>query len=543
MFGNRDKKAVPQQVICLRPGLGDTNVRKSQRVALHSVLLACLLALPLAAGCADSEQRTANQNLVDAMDRADRLFKRGLALLANPVLKTGDEFLPIHPGEDKTPAGQEPDVQIVRNTVNPKALVALEEAEAGLSKAISENAAAAGPAEIALAHLTLGHVIKAKAYLFTNIAAIHRNEAAELLPLAEQSAWQTWTHLSLVKYHRELAGVSSKDIQDVIDQATTQKSTAAAEVKETKGKLAANATKKAELLRANQTRMEQARKIRVESRRITGQKSLDLLNQALEIEAAVNKDHRKVDAAEAETLALKVALADQELRLNSADQLLQVAGEILAGRKDTTGKAKKDLDSASATLAGILKTLEKLAGQIDAACTTAADAEAKAMAAYDATRSHLVTSRAYPPHKANVALAEEADLLVARGKLSSERLDLQKHLSALAEKLTKAWPEMPGGASAPAVVKKMQGYVPKPDDVKEAAVKDLREAVDLYRKAVKAMKKDHRPAVHGSIATAYLLLYNLTGNSGDQSNAVEALGNAGSSSQLFKDLKDIATPD
>lgn len=514
-------------------------MRKSQRVALHSVLLACLLALPLAAGCADSEQRTANQNLVDAIDRARRLYDRGLALLANPVLKTGPDFLPINPGEDKTPAEQEPDVQIVRNTVNPKALDALKEAEASLLKAVSDNGAAGAP-EKALANLTLGRVINAKAYLFTNIASIHRSEAAELLPLAEQSAWQTQTHLSLVKYHRKLAGVSSEDVQKVIDETAQQQKTAAAEVGVTKGKLVANATKKAELLQANQTRMEQARKVRVKSRLVTGQESLDLLNQALEMEASVNKDRRLVDAAEAETLALKVALADQELRLNSADQLLKVAGEILAGRKDATGKAKKNLDSASATLAGILKTLEKLAGQIDAACTAAAAAEAKAMAAYDAARSHLVTSREYPPHKAKVALADEADLLVARGKLSSARLDLQKNLSALAEKLTKAWPEMPGGAGAPAVVKKMQSYIPKPDDVKEAAVKDLRTAVDLYRKAVQAMKKDHQGVTHGSIAAAYLVLYNLTGNSGDRSNAIEALGNAGSNLPLLKDLKDIA---
>ena len=515
-------------------------MRKSQRVALHSVLLACLLALPLAAGCADSEQRTANQNLVDAIDRARRLYDRGLALLANPVLKIGAEFLPISPGEDKPLAGQDPDVQIVRSTVNPKALAALEEAEAGLSKAISDNGAAAGVAEKALANLTLGHVINAKAYLFTTIASIRRGEAAGLVPLAEQSAWQTRTHLSLVKYHRKLAGVSSEDVQKVIDETAQQQKTAAAEVGVTKGKLVANATKKAELLQANQTRMEQARKVRVKSRLVTGQESLDLLNQALEMEASVNKDRRLVDAAEAETLALKVALADQELRLNSADQLLKVAGEILAGRKDATGKAKKNLDSASATLAGILKTLEKLAGQIDAACTAAAAAEAKAMAAYDAARSHLVTSREYPPHKAKVALADEADLLVARGKLSSARLDLQKNLSALAEKLTKAWPEMPGGAGAPAVVKKMQSYIPKPDDVKEAAVKDLRTAVDLYRKAVQAMKKDHQGVTHGSIAAAYLVLYNLTGNSGDRSNAIEALGNAGSNLPLLKDLKDIA---
>ena len=518
-------------------------MRKSQRAALHSVLLACLLALPLAAGCADSEQRTANQNLVDAMDRVDRLFKRGLGVLANPTVKIGADFLPINPGEDKTPAGEEPDIQVVRNTVNPKALAALKEAEAGLSKAITDNGAAAGPAEKALAHLTLAQVINAKAYLFTNIAANHRNEAAELVPLAEQSSWQIRTHLSLVKYHRELAGVSSADVQKVIDGATKQKQTATAEVTVSKGKLAANATKKAELLQANQTRMEKARKIRVESRRITGQKSLDLLNEALEIEAAVNKDRRKVDAAEAETLALKVALADQELRLNSADQLLRVAGEILAGRADATGKAKKDLDAASATLAGILKTLEKLAGQIDAACTAAAAAEAEAMAAYIAARSHLVTSRAYPPHKEKVAFAAEADLLVARGKLSSARLDLQKRLSALAERLAKDWPDMPGGANAPAVVQKMQSYVPKPEDVKQAAVKDLREAVDLYRKAVTAMKKDHQGVTHGSIAAAYLLLYNLTGNSGDRSNAVEALSNAGSSSPLVKDLTDIADRD
>jgi len=506
---------------------------------LHAALLACLLVLPLAAGCADSEQRTANQNLVDAIDRARRLYDRGLALLANPVLKTGGDFLPISPDEDKTPKGEEPDVQVVRNVVNPKALTALKEAEADLAKAISDNGAAGEP-EKALAHLTLGRVINARAYLLTNVATLHRNEAAELVPVAEQSAWQTRTHLSLVKYHRKLAGVSSDDVQKVIDETTKQKQTAAAEVKVTKGKLTANAAKKAALLQENQTRMEQARKIRVESRRITGTKSLDLLNQALEIEAAVNKDRRKVDAAEAETLALKVALADQELRLNSADQLLEVAGQILSGRNDATGKAKKDLDAASATLAGILKTLEKLTGQIDAACTAAAAAETQAMEAYDKARAHLVTSRAYPPHKKMVALADEADLLVARGRLTSERLGLQKHLSALAEKLTKAWPDMPGGAAAPASVKKIQGYVAKPDAVKDLAVKELREAVDLYRKAVKAMKKDQRPLVHGSIASAYLLLYNLTESSGDRSNAIEALGEAGANSQLIKDLTDIA---
>jgi hypothetical protein len=536
---NRDKKTVSQQVICLRPGLGDMNVRKSQRVALHSVLLACLVVLPLAAGCADSEQRTANKNLVDAIERAQRLYDRGLALLANPVLKTGEKYLPINPGEDKTPVGQEPDVQIIPNAVNPKALDALKEAETCLTEAIRDNTAAAGAAEKALASLTLGRVTNAKAYLFTTVAAIHRGKAAGLVPAAEQSEWQTKTHLSLVNYHGQLAGVSSKDIQKVIDEATAQKQKAAAEAKDSKGKLEANATKKAQLLKSNQDRMEKARKIRVESRRITGQKSLDMLNQALEIEAAVNKDRRLVDAAEAETLALKVALADQELRLDSADQLLKAAEEILAGRKDATGKAKTELDAANAELAKILKTLEKVAGRIDAECTAAAAAETKAMAAFDAARALLVAGRAYPPHKAKVALADEADLLVERGKLSSARLGLQKRLTALVGKLTKAWPQMPGGAEAPAVVKKLQGYVPKPDDVKELAVKDLREAVDLYRRAVKSMKKEQQGMTHGSIAATYLLLYNLTGNSGDKSNAAEALGNAGSGS-LIKDLRDIA---
>jgi len=327
----------------------------------------------------------------------------------------------------------------------------------------------------------------------------------------------------------------------MLDSAGTDQKQFAAKVGELKGKIAANEQLKQQLNESGKARMEEARKIRVESRLAGGQKGLDLLRKALDIEAAVNKDNSKVDAAEAESISLKVELADYELQLAASNQQIQMAKEILQGRETAAGEVKKQLDAATQELAGVVKKLEEATGRIGGACETASVAETASAEAYEKARKHLEGSRSFPLHKSDQAMAEEADVLVARGEMNAARLELQTRLTRLTDRMEKLLPQALPGSSLPSL-EKIKGYVPKLAEVKESAEKDFREATNLYKKALAAMKSEYRWVCQGQVAAAYLGLYNLTRDSADLEAAKSAAGEAlkgREQSPYASDLKDL----
>ena len=483
-------------------------MRKSERIVIW-LLLACAAGLPIVVGCTDTKQRKAGRKVLDEVDIARRRYDRALALLANPVFKARGEFPPLptgEPGQTLIPY-EKKDIEIVPAMVNPKALRALAEAETGLGKALADNPLAP-TAEKALAHLILARIKALEGYYFVAKANLARGRALAALAQAEPTTTQVKMHVALMDYHRTLVGLSDQDIKKQIADAEKDLKEWGAELEQVNKKLVAIKVEKQRLVRENKKRMEDARKLRAESRITSGQKGLDLLNKALAIEEETNRAYSRIDTVEANTISYNVQRADLTVRVDSANQRVTVAKGILQARKESTGQDRDELDKIARSLATILKKLEKLTGVIGENCEIAAKAEELAGEAYKRSQQHLEDSRAFPPSKRHEAMAEEADVLMSAGRQGLARLELHARAGRLVEQIKKLWPQAVPNGKAPQIIKKIVGYVDKPDEVKTEAEKDFRKAADMYRRAGSAMRRALRWVYKGQEASAYIMARN-----------------------------------
>lgn len=510
------------------PPVGDKIVRKTQRTVARFFLVACAAAL--LAGCTDTKPREAGRKILDEVDIATRRYDRALSLLANPVFKAKGEFPPTplaaEPG-GAPPRYEKADIEIVHpETVNPKALDALKQAETGLAKVLAENEALAPKAEKALAHLILARLKSLKGYYFAAKANLARGRALGAIAQAEPTTTEVKTHVAMINYHKTVVGLSNQDIEQLIAKAEKDLVAWNAELKEVNTKLTAIKAEKQRLLAENQARMAEARKKRVASRLANGQKSLDLLNEALAIEEETNRAVSRVDIVEAETVSLNVARGDVVVRVASAKQRITVAQDILKGRKQNTGQDRDELEKIARSLAVVLKRLEEQAGMIGENCATAAAAEKQADEAYRQAREHLESSRSFPSAKAHEAMAEEADVLMSTGRLAAARLELHVRATRLVGRVKKLWPQAAPDRKAPQIVDRIAAYLAEPDNVRKDGEKDFRKAADLYKRAGANMERHLKWVYKGQEAGAYIALYYLTEDNMVLGQARKVLGDA-----------------
>ncbi|MDY6913471.1 MAG: hypothetical protein SVT52_03315 [Planctomycetota bacterium] len=483
-------------------------MQRSRDLIFGALVAACLVGMLTVAGCSASKSRRARQNILEEVLEAQRLVNKALALLASPVYAVGDKYAPF---TTSTLVGPGEGLKILPGTaLNPNAWQALQQAEDGLSAVLAENAEAR-PEDRAMGQSMLARVASLKGDYQATIAAAARDRAGEALREAQKALGLMEFQLSLCKYFHGLANLTDKELRQMISnaKADVQKfTTASADVRAKIDRLTKD---RDALLATNEERIAAARNLRIESRLASGQKSLDLLQDALKIESQVSSNASKIGGIESQITSGKTEAKTVHLDLTSAKARLDVSGAVLKARKQQFGSADETKTKLLGTIAEAQKHLERLAERTFSACAAAAEAETAAANAYELARKQLkAAAEALHDHASAEAMAEQADVLMAMAELNVRRLELQIDSSRLAKQIQSLWAEMDPPRNVPPALARAGDYLAEPAMVRQTAEAQYEEAAKLYKKAMSKVRRELQWAYQGQLAAAYIRLYHLS---------------------------------
>jgi len=552
-------------------------------VNLKSLILAILVVLICVGGIfalkswPETPQRIDDAAIMAAVDSASRQLTTAQNLLAAPVLTFKGEFLPIM--VDFTQADQDLISLPPRYTPNAKAQATLRQAYDSLLAVIREHSAATSDVQ-ATAHVLAGRIAATEGFYYAALAAAKHHQAAvgrqkvsELVHAMQQQDGE-------IKIHQLSASLNIEEAEKALQGAQAEHQRLQQAI-QTKNQEVAKAQKEWEDLR-DQTAQKtaQANKLRLEAERGKPKEQLAKMDQVHKLEQEeIYPQYRRIDQLEA---AFKALQAEME-RLKSKEAIsathVQAAQRILDGAQDPDAAKSvrglkairtagtEGLEDARSRLAACRQEVEKTLNDILAACEESAKAEALANTAY---KTAVERFKAAIPvaDKPTSAQASYAETLVAWAESDYRSLRLHLSNTAFLSEIGQAWPKVEGtaapppAASAPApaaegkkgtvasllsaltgggsgssgaedakpvalgdlppVAQKISGYLSKPGEVRQEAVRKYTEAIELYKKAIAAAGATHRWLYQGALGAAYAGLARV----GDQGQRAEAVSNA-----------------
>ena len=506
-------------------------MQKSYPIVIVLAAAACLAGTICFSGCR-SGQAQVSEDVLGAVDRAQRLYERAFAMLESPVVTRDGQLVGATELRETDVLDFAP-----RGAIHPDALPTLDEAAKGIDAALKAHRGDVSDVDRALAQVVLGRIAALKAYCHTAGVAEALDELAAARRQADDTLATARVQADLLGYYRTLGPLGKAQLDEM-------RSAAQQVVESRQGELAQMDQRAAELQQEQVRQAEvfedfsaQARTLRVEGRLEPGLAGLDKLEQGLELQA-------KADAAELASAQIEYDLESLAQRrkvtqvdLNAAQQRVAAMDEILAERRPQQVAIEA---SAAATRAQVEASQQTLVGYLDAMaarCRGLAAAQADAQAAYEQAATQFEQAgrgRVLPDGTA----AQHADVLMASGDLAACVLRAQQANETIAAQAAVLWEAT--GAQAPAAASTLASCVGDSETFRSDAAAKYRQAATLYETAMRSADARQRWAYQGQVAVAYMRLYELTGEQEAYAAARSALAEALEGRQYSRHLQNIA---
>jgi len=497
--------------------MGDSIVRKNNLV-VTAMLTVCVGAICCVGGCSQSKERQGGKDLLAAVDRSGKLYRRALGLLRDPVYRIGKQYAPIRHEE-----GKEPDAIVLGppDEMHPEVLGALSEAERILSTALRDNADAE-PGDRAIAQTLLGQVQSLIGYCHSWMSYRAMDSLAKARAQAHAAIATAALRVNLLEYHKKLQALGEDELGRLRANAVAMQSAKAAELKRHSDQIGALKAEQARQNKAYEKFNAQARAMRMERGPASGQKRLDTLNNAQKIQVKADAAETKAAEIENKLGSLNVKRKALELERDAAKARIRVIDEMLKERQAQAAANEDNRKEILKRLEADQAALRKLLGRMVRDCERISQAQSKAVRVYELASNQLRAADRAPG--VNTA-ARQADVLIAVAGLDVRCLAALAKNKDLAGKLADLWAKV-GAGKLPDDGEKIQSFLAESETLREDAEAKYDEAVKLCRKAIRSVDRQYQWVYQGQLASAYMGLYALTGSAETRAEAQTAINDA-----------------
>ncbi|MCK4601823.1 MAG: hypothetical protein KAU28_05120 [Phycisphaerae bacterium] len=481
-------------------------MRKSRSILCAVSLWAYVASAALMAGCGEADSRQAGRDVSEKVRWANAHIQNAAALLANPPIKVGEDFLPLPGREGERPAA----VEVAKSgTLNPKVLEELDAAQKILTESLQAGADAPA-AQKARAQAALGQALAMRGDYHATEAKTARVRAADAVDEAGRLLSQMQLQRELVEHYKKLIGISNEAGEEILSANKARAVELDEEIEAVKRDIEKLRAEQKKLLDESEKLIREGTTFRVESRLATGEKVLELFEEAVARDIAAKRA-----AVEANELELQIAFLNNdrrvlEARQSSAKDIIAAMTEVLKSHVDQTDAYRKVLQQRQDDLAEITRQIESLAKEIAKQCKVAATAESGAEKAYDSAIERFSKSQRLKEVAATVTQQAGASMAVA--ELYVDSLELQGQITRIL-------------SQAPAAAGRIT-YVPNPQEAERQAKEYYKRAVELYARVVAMTPHRQKWAAQGQLAYANIRLYALTREPTVRRRAEEVLNKA-----------------
>ena len=482
----------------------------NNRRAARGVLTVAIVCIGALSGCSDSPERSAWRKVREAIDEARRHCDSAIAKMANPTYTVDGKSVPIG-GLPKRVAADR--IKLApAGTLDENALKHLQLAQRGLSEVFSENRDDLDGEAQAIALAVLGRIATLKGTYHAMSASISQDKAISAHTSASIVLGMMATRLQLMKYYDSVIAMSNEDVEEMIASAGEEIDKSKARLTEVQGETAALGSERDTLAAGNNDQMKKSRKLRLDSELASGEKRLELLRQAQDIEAQVGEATSRIARIELSTESLNIEEKALRSQIAFNEEKIAVAKEIIAERQAGDRRSIDSYQSFCDALAAARVRVEDLAGEIADACEEADVAEDLALSVFDLAGQHFYESRNLEKSSARGPSVDQAQALMSRGDLQTLQLALHALNTKLVADVRATWAQLPQEEGMPSeLIRRLEGYVTNPPETRESGAKDYGEAVGLLKKSLRSLRGDDRIWIYqGMLANAYMAQYRMS---------------------------------
>ena len=350
-----------------------------------------LLAVVFLAGglvSCSSPKNQGSKNLSGAVDKAQRLCQRAIALMANPYyvqkstgqatpipkrlaggahepvepfMKNADEAIARHIGLEK----ESGDLEVgSMDAVHPEAIKDLETARSELDAALKADADA-GEAEKALAKSTQANILKIEAQYYWALAQAQSRKIDPAMELAQHQLGQAQMYAQTINAAEKIVAMGAKDLQKLCDDAAGNLAKLNQEGAAKKTQIAALTTQIDGLTATTSKQQTDTAALERDARDVVGDEALKIADKIAALRQDMCAKVAQMQDLELQRQQLQDDVKVLDVRTACIQAEVKAAGQSLAAKKSMVDSTEKIVTGAQD---GLNKAREAAMPAIKAAC-------------------------------------------------------------------------------------------------------------------------------------------------------------------------------
>ena len=400
-------------------------MQKNKRFLGRWGRIGVLVGLVFCVGCGDTQKRATGKKLREATQEAQGLHGKAQDILSNQIV----------------------DSEFIADSLSPQALVHLNKAEEVLTGARRKyyDADKSDPEKVSsvdagMAKMTLGQVrhLRGLYYGWSAKRTIRkaRGDARQIHEYLDKVRVENTTVLA---YQERL----SQDGQRIAKQEEAAKKARADASRNrdiVKTQIQKLQKEIADLEKRIQQNNRKASSLKQESTLATGRKSLQKLEEALQIESLIHKDRGSIRGLNSKLIQQQDKLAETEIELSGADSKLATIRKIREQHSIETKLGAEKLEEEKKNLVATSVKIAELLAELGKSCTETLDLTTKAESAFWKAIQDIVSAgNLVSPDKKAQASSEEAGVKVSSGEIQSSLQDFRVEIEKLFSRITTVW--------------------------------------------------------------------------------------------------------
>ena len=406
--------------------IGRLAVQKNKRFLEGWGRISVLVVLVFWVGCGDTQKRATGKKLREATQEAQGLYDKAQNILSNPQIV---------------------DSEVVTDSLSPQVLVNLNKAEKALTGALRKyyDADKSDPEKVSsvdagMAKMTLGQIrhLRGRYYGWSAKREI-RKARGVTHQIYEYLKKVRLENTSVLAYQERLSQTGQQIAKD--QEAAKKAKADASRNRDTVKTQIQNLQKEiASLEKRIQQNNSKASSLKQESNLTTGRKSLQKLEEALQIENLIHKDRGRIRQLNSGLVRQQDKLAEADLELSGINSKLAAIREIREQHSIEIRLETEKLKEEKKNMAATCEKIAELLAELGKNCTETFDLAAKADSAFWQAEKDIVSAgNLVSRDKKAQALSEEEGVRASSAEVQSSRRDFRVEIEELFSRITNVW--------------------------------------------------------------------------------------------------------
>ncbi len=470
-------------------------------IVIVIVVVACLAVVTGLSFIPEYSSRRAGKNILDAISHTQRVYEQALFTeRAKPQETT------------TAPAAKGPALDM-------RTLNLLERAENRLSSAIEANPRAEKNA-VSLANRTLTTVAASIGRLRLDAATAGETELTKQVKQSDQLASKLRNALNWTKFYQRAASDTNQEVKQMLSLAQSNIESLNEKISSIETALNESKNRLETLQEKNKKLLNQIRELRTQSRLTSGEKSLELFNEAMSLQEEIDRINSEISKIENTRQKQQAVLKDLRTQAASARARADAAQELLAGRQSDIKNLNQQLEKHKQQISDTISKLIEQAEKISSLCSDITNNRAQAIDAYARAAEYAQRSASANTDKAPLLFAEQSQMHQSIASTHKANILLAQKLTSLSKQIDNVAKNSDASLSQP--LNTLKNCMPDTEQARTAAESAYKEAIQLNSMAVDAAPAKFKWVYQGALASAYTDLYRLTGDAEARNKAIQA---------------------